>query len=249
MKSADQSRGDADIGQDVGEGGRTRSRRGRRTRRAILDAALEVIAEGGVRAVTHRAVASRAGVNLSLTTYYFSDIFDLISSAFNDFVLREKPKVEVAWKDVFEFVYQYSAAERRRKAERETIRRRLTEIGVDYLIDKMRTYRAGMAVEHHFYFEALYDERLRSLYATSREPILAAMAEFAALFNRNCPELDAELLLSTILKIEHDALLQSPDAIDRSRMRKTLGRVIGWVMGLHEPLDEADSGHRLDANG
>ena len=228
---------------DDGPRGRERQGRGARTRQAILNATLEVIAEGGVRAVTHRAVASRADVNLSLTTYYFSDIFDLVSSAFNDFVEVEKPKVEAAWNEVFEFVHQHPAAQRRRKAVRETIRQRLTGIGVDYLLDKMHTHRAGMSVEHHFYFEALNDERLRALYETSREPILAAMIEFAALFNRHSPELDAELLAGTIMKIEHDALLDPPDAIDRRRMEMMLGRVIGWIMGLNEPLDASTAGN------
>jgi len=216
---------------------RPRRGRGERTRQAILDATLEVIAEGGVRAVTHRAVAARAGVNLSLTTYYFSDIFDLVSSAFNDFVEREKPRVEQTWNEVFALVHRYSAAQRRRKAVRERIRQQLTRIGVDYLLEKMHTHRAGLAVEHHFYFEALNDQRLRALYGTSRQPVLAAMTEFAALFNRTSPELDAEILTGTILKIEHNALLEPPDAIDRHRMEAMLGRVIGWIMGLNEPFD------------
>ncbi len=223
-----------------------RSSRGERTRKAILDATLEVIAEGGVRAVSHRAVAQRAGVNLSLTTYYFSDIFDMVSSAFNDFVERERPRVEQAWTEVFDSVYQYSAAERRKKAVRERLRRRLTLIGVDYLLHKLQDQRAGLFVEHHFYFEALHDERLRSLYESSRQPVLDAMKEFAELFNRVEPELDAELLFGTILKIEHNALVEPPERIDRRRMEWLLGRVIGWMMGLSEPprteLDDDDHG-------
>ncbi len=226
-------------GKSVGQRRRAGTRRrGERTRSAILKATLEVIAEGGVRAVTHRAVATRADVNLSLTTYYFSDIFDLVSSAFRDFVELDKPRVEQAWEEVFECVYQYSAAERRRKDVRQSIRRRLTTIGTDYILHKLEQRRAGLAVEHHFYFEALHDERLRDLYDSSRAPVLEQMSQFAALFNRLSPELDAELLTATILKIEHNALIEAPDEIDRVRMEQMLGRVIGWIMGLNEPLRE-----------
>lgn len=42
-----------------------------RRREAILEAALEVIAEVGVARATHRAIAERAGVPLGSTTYYF----------------------------------------------------------------------------------------------------------------------------------------------------------------------------------
>jgi len=227
------------VNQVVRGSASARSGRGERTRQAILEATLEVIAEGGVRAVTHRAVAARAEVNLSLTTYYFSDIFDMVSSAFDDFVERERPRVEEAWTQVFESVYGYSAAERRRKSVREALRERLTEIGVDYLLHKIQRRRAGLSVEHHFYFEALHDERLRSLYQRSREPVLEQMTRFAELFNRACPRLDAELLKTTILMIERGALMDPADHIDRRRMECALGRVIGWIMGLNHPPEAA----------
>ncbi|MFD0654627.1 TetR/AcrR family transcriptional regulator [Streptomyces malaysiensis subsp. malaysiensis] len=53
---------------------------GRRDR--ILDAALDVIAEGGVHRTTHRKIASRAGVPLGSLTYYFNGMDDLLALAF-----------------------------------------------------------------------------------------------------------------------------------------------------------------------
>lgn len=51
-------------------------------RRSILDAALRVVAAGGVEAVTHRRVAAEAGVPLGSTTYYFASRDDLLREAF-----------------------------------------------------------------------------------------------------------------------------------------------------------------------
>ncbi|MBY0278199.1 TetR family transcriptional regulator [Candidatus Binatia bacterium] len=51
-------------------------------RRAILDAALRVVADGGVEAVTHRRVAAEADVPLGSTTYYFASRDDLLREAF-----------------------------------------------------------------------------------------------------------------------------------------------------------------------
>lgn len=45
--------------------------------RAILDAAAEIVVEQGTAALTHRAVAARAGVALGSTTRYFASIDDL----------------------------------------------------------------------------------------------------------------------------------------------------------------------------
>jgi DNA-binding transcriptional regulator YbjK len=50
-------------------------------RRALLAAAVEVIAEVGIGKTTHRAIAARAGVPLGATTYYFPTLQDLVNAA------------------------------------------------------------------------------------------------------------------------------------------------------------------------
>lgn len=48
----------------------------------ILDAALDIVAEGGVHGTTHRRIAARAQVPLGSLTYYFDGIDDLLAQAF-----------------------------------------------------------------------------------------------------------------------------------------------------------------------
>ncbi|MGH9245403.1 MAG: TetR/AcrR family transcriptional regulator [Acidimicrobiales bacterium] len=55
--------------------------RSRRRREALLRAAIELLAAGGARAVTHRAVAARAGLPPASTTYYFDSIQQLTNDA------------------------------------------------------------------------------------------------------------------------------------------------------------------------
>lgn len=55
--------------------------RSRQRRDQLLDAAIELFAEGGSRGITHRAVASRAGLPPATTTYYFTSISELIHEA------------------------------------------------------------------------------------------------------------------------------------------------------------------------
>lgn len=55
--------------------------RSRARRDAILRAAIDLLADGGARAVTHRAVAQRADVPLAATTYYFASIGQLTQEA------------------------------------------------------------------------------------------------------------------------------------------------------------------------
>lgn len=50
-------------------------------RRAILTAATEIVVEQGPAALTHRAIATRAGVSLGSTTQYFASIDELRETA------------------------------------------------------------------------------------------------------------------------------------------------------------------------
>lgn len=48
----------------------------------IARAALDLLAEGGLRAVTHRTVAARVGVPLGSVTYYYATLDDVVVAAF-----------------------------------------------------------------------------------------------------------------------------------------------------------------------
>ena len=55
--------------------------RSRLRREELLTAAIELFAAGGARAITHRAVAAKAGLPSATTTYYFESIEELIREA------------------------------------------------------------------------------------------------------------------------------------------------------------------------
>jgi TetR/AcrR family transcriptional regulator, regulator of biofilm formation and stress response len=58
-----------------------RRARGAARRRQLADAALIVIARDGIAGLTHRAVATQAGVSLALASYHFAGIDDLAATA------------------------------------------------------------------------------------------------------------------------------------------------------------------------
>jgi DNA-binding transcriptional regulator YbjK len=58
-------------------------------RQALLEAAVELVAEQGVGGITHRAVAKRAGLPLSTTSYFFDSLDDLVLEALRVFVAAE----------------------------------------------------------------------------------------------------------------------------------------------------------------
>jgi TetR/AcrR family transcriptional regulator, regulator of biofilm formation and stress response len=58
-----------------------RRARGDRRRADLVAAAAALVREHGPGAVSHRAVAARAGASLSATTYYFTDLDELVAAA------------------------------------------------------------------------------------------------------------------------------------------------------------------------
>ncbi|WP_169946872.1 TetR family transcriptional regulator [Microbispora sp. H11081] len=60
-----------------------------RRRETLLDAAVDLLGDGGFAAVTHRAVARRAGLPLAATSYYFTSRDHLLAEAFALLVERE----------------------------------------------------------------------------------------------------------------------------------------------------------------
>ncbi|WP_433226812.1 TetR/AcrR family transcriptional regulator [Microtetraspora malaysiensis] len=75
-----------------GDGGKARRKpqeRALRRKEALVEAAVTLLGEGGFTAVTHRAVAERAGIPLAATSYYFTSRDELVARAFAVLVERD----------------------------------------------------------------------------------------------------------------------------------------------------------------
>jgi DNA-binding transcriptional regulator YbjK len=79
---------------NVTQGAAPRQDRSRARREALLRAAIELLGETGVRSVTHRAVAERAGVPLASTTYYFRSVRELVEEALKLHVAERVAELE-----------------------------------------------------------------------------------------------------------------------------------------------------------
>jgi DNA-binding transcriptional regulator YbjK len=75
----------------------SRSHEGELRRAEIIDAAIAVIAARGLEALSHRRVATAAGVPLGLTTYYFASLDELRSEALDEIVRRDLTAMEERW--------------------------------------------------------------------------------------------------------------------------------------------------------
>ncbi len=204
--------------------------RGEKTRNKILDATLTVIARDGVRGTTHRAIAKAAGVQLSLTTYYFKDLNELISLAFEAFMERDHGALARQWDRAFRYLDQFSPEALRDDDTRRRIVDYCTKRIVDHVRHGLKEHPEGLAVEHHFFYEALNDPKLQELSALHRSRLLQPMVRFCEYFNTDDPETDASLLFGTITRLEYQALPSAPDGIDYKSIRNEIRRIVGWIV-------------------
>lgn len=189
-------------------------------RRAILNAAIDVIVEKGAAALTHRAVAARAGVSLGSTTKYFSSIEDLRESAM-DALVREMD----AGVDAFESELEAC----------DDVESYCIELACEYLQD-VRQVRADVALLN----AGARDDGLRKIALRNPDRLIAVLA----------PHFGAERAMALELCLEgalvHSALRSTP--IDKEVIQRIFGAIISAPWPGQEEARRAKGG-RSDGGG
>ncbi len=205
-------------------------RKGERTRRRILLAAMRVIARDGVRGTTHRAVAIEAGVQLSLTTYYFKNLGELVSEAFKLFMDRDREDLAERWVQAYQYLDRFDVNDLAKKSVRNRITNYITKRIVKHMRKNLEKSPEGLAIERHFFFEALADPELTGLANLHRQRLLEPIIRFCTYFNSKDPEVDSELLLGAVTRLEYESLLVDPSEINYRRIQSQIHRLVGWIV-------------------
>lgn len=189
-------------------------------RRAILNAAIDVIVEKGAAALTHRAVAVRAGVSLGSTTKYFSSIEDLRESAM-DALVREMD----AGVDAFESELEAC----------DDVESYCIELACEYLQD-VRQVRADVALLN----AGARDDGLREIALRNPDRLIAVLA----------PHFGAERAMALELCLEgalvHSALRSTP--IDKEVIERIFRAILSAPWPGQEEARRAKGG-RSDGGG
>lgn len=207
---------------------KTRRAKGEQTRRSILEAALRLIVERGHNAVTHRSVAAEADVNLSLTTYYFKDLKELIAEAFELFRSSYGAVAEETWGKLFE-TFEGFVAET--PQDRAVLCDQLVEWGVNFIMDEVKTRPGTLFLEMVFFYDLHVDPRLRQSAVSLQNRFAADFAKLCRHLGSQQPETDAALLLGTLQRLEYQALAV-PDQVDEAAIRSQLRRLLGFIMAV-----------------
>lgn len=206
--------------------------KGLRTRSRILDATLKVIARDGIRSVTHRSAAAEAGVHLSLTTYYFTDIQEMIREAFQQFCEREHPDVVKALADASSYLQSFSARELRKRTVRQQICMEMAVLVSDQIYIHILHHSERLAIEQILFTEARLSPEVRKMGERYRKSQIEGLAKLCRYFNRDDPESDAELLFGSITSMEYQNLAVPKSSVDRDHITALLRRQMGWIIGV-----------------
>ena len=218
---------------------RSRAEQREETRARILQAALDIIIDEGIRSVRNRAVARRAGVSLGSTTYHFESIEDLIISAFGYWrsraLLTENP-----------FYRQTSALlEPYREStvpgpQRAVIAGQILDISVGYLVSQLSGKRRDRLLELAFHHESVRYPSLHKLVMDEWR----AQFDFLAWVHRTLgspqPDIDARLTTALFRQLEQSCVIEQQTAPDRQLIRASLHRHLSLCLGVDIPASAGD---------
>lgn len=210
-------------------------KRGQKTREALLDAAIRVIAHGGLEAASHRAVAREAAVSPALTTYYFSSKADLIQQAFEHHAAKGLPVIDALWTQAFAILDQ-----RQNGLAADAAVARLAQLAADFLCRPENRLRVETAFELAFFHQPRLEPDLADRVRAYRERMRQPAVEFCGRCGSGEPEIDADLLMGLIARLEFEQLNQTID-VSVDRAARQLSRLVSMIMGA-DPVEPGKAG-------
>jgi len=209
-----------------------RRSKGEQTRIQILNAAIEVLAQQGIKGATHRAIALKAEIQLSLTTYYFKDIQELVHQAFQLSSSQTLFRIENVWQMAFDLIESYDKTSLRKVAVKEELRDSLAELATQYLHKKIIEQPVALAVEQLLFTEIQISPALRQLANSHRQALLQPFIQWCRYFNKYNPQVDADIMLTMFTQLEYRNLSVDTEFIDIDEIKAITTRTIGIAMNL-----------------
>ncbi len=205
--------------------------KGEVTREKILIAAIEVLALNGIKGTTHRAIASNADLQLSLTTYYFKDIQELIHQAFRLNSERILSRTDTFLKAAFIVVTDIEKNELRKTIVKEKLCLQLSEMASEHLIDNIKHQAISLAVEQLMLTEIQVTPELCVLVKEHESVKLLPYEQLCQFFNKVNPELDAKIMYTVFSQLQYGQLTKQIN-IDSELIEQTTRRIIAWIMSI-----------------
>lgn len=201
----------------------------------MLQAALDIMIEEGIRSVRNRAVAKRAGVSLGSTTYHFSSIEDLIISAFQYWREGALLTENTFYRQTSELLAPYANTTVPQHA-RAHVAGQILEFAVGYLGNQLSGKRDDRLLELSFHQESVRYPALHELVMAEWQ----AQSEFLTFVHRamgsTTPAVDARITVALFRQLEQVTVIGQLASPDMDAIRETLHRHFELSLGVSVPL-------------
>lgn len=203
--------------------------KGKMTRQHIMEAALRLFYREGIGALTYRAVAKEADVNVSLTSYYFSDIPSLLTESFTYYVAKSDEQIKETWAAVESQLASLQKEQLNEPSVRSELANWLSDLATDYVVRQITERPEGIAVELACLYDIHMDSALREMALQQQVKLLKPFEQLFCSMGSLDPETDAQLCLSTLLRMEFEGLAEGGVA-NREKIRRQMGRIIQFTL-------------------
>jgi DNA-binding transcriptional regulator YbjK len=184
--------------------------RGAARRLALLESTIAVVAERGVGAATHRAVAEHAGVPLAATTYYFASRAELLLAAFRHLTEGRMHALDEA----------IAACPPRMSAEL------AAALWAHALAEVLRVDRARVVAEFEMHLDASRTPELREIHLAWEAKAMAYFTTGMRALGSPHPEADAALVLAVLTGLEIGELADPTADLERVLAGPLLRRLL-----------------------
>jgi DNA-binding transcriptional regulator YbjK len=180
-------------------------------RTALLDASLKLIGEGGLRAVTHRAVEQAAGAPHGSTTYYFKTRDQLIEATVERMVEIDRGRTE-----------EIGNAIAMGLARRDSLD---LDAMADAIVAWIDSAREVQLARYEIHLASARDERLKALMSAGSARFWKMVEPIAVASGSDDPPRDARMIVALLDGLILDYLTRKP--ADPEVIRRGLKRLLG----------------------
>jgi DNA-binding transcriptional regulator YbjK len=211
-----------------------RRSKGEKTRLLILQSATEVLAKNGIKGTTHRAIAKHADIQLSLTTYYFKDIQELVHQAFTLCSSQITAKKSLGWQPAIDLLSSINKTNLRKVSDKESFRDKLSDMVTQQLVKNIVNSPVELTVQQLLFTEVQVSPKLHALADIHRTTLLAPYIRLCEFLNSSAPQIDADIMLTVFTQLEYRYVAISNNDLALEKINPTVRRVIGNMMNLKD---------------
>jgi AcrR family transcriptional regulator len=192
--------------------------KGEQTRTKILRAAQRVIAEQGVGGASHRAIAAQAEVKLSLTSYYFGSLAELLEAAWDDHRARSAPYSVAMLTRMMEIFQELRVARTSRARARHVLA--LADHLASYIAQEARDRQLDLAIDCSFLFAWSLPDTLRQKVVAHNRLWVSRIAEQLRRVGSTNPDMDAQNWLAVARYCEFSQVTYGREVLGEAEMRQ-----------------------------